>query len=124
MFNMESPQELEEISRIAGQLKVKAPVALRINPDIDAQTHPYISTGLKKNKFGINLDRALVDYERASQLPHVEVVGVACHIGSQITELSPFMEALQRLQELVAELTRRGHQDPLPGPGRRARHHL
>ncbi len=108
MFNIESSQELGEISRIAGQLKVRAPVSLRINPDIDAQTHPYISTGLKKNKFGINLDRALLDYERASQLPHVEVVGVACHIGSQITELSPFLEAVERLRELVAELTRRG----------------
>jgi diaminopimelate decarboxylase len=108
MFNIESSQELGEISRLAGRLKVKAPVALRINPDIDAQTHPYISTGLKKNKFGINLDRALLDYERAQQLPHVEVVGVACHIGSQITELSPFLEAVQRLRVLVEELTRRG----------------
>ena len=108
MFNIESSQELGEISRLATRLKVHAPVALRINPDIDPQTHPYISTGLKKNKFGINLDRALLDYERAQQLPHVEVVGVACHIGSQITELSPFLEAVQRLRELVQELTRRG----------------
>ena len=108
MFNIESSQELGEISRLAGRLKVEAPVALRINPDIDPQTHPYISTGLKKNKFGINLDRALLDYERALQLPHVEVVGVACHIGSQITELSPFLEAVQRLRELVEELARRG----------------
>ena len=108
MFNIESSQELGEISRLASRLKVQAPVALRINPDIDPQTHPYISTGLKKNKFGINLDRALLDYERAQQLPHVEVVGVACHIGSQITELSPFLEAVQRLRELVQELTRRG----------------
>ena len=108
MFNIESSQELGEISRLATRLKVHAPVALRINPDIDPQTHPYISTGLKKNKFGINLDRALLDYERARQLPHVEVVGVACHIGSQITELSPFLEAVQRLRELVQELTRRG----------------
>jgi diaminopimelate decarboxylase len=108
MFNIESSQELAEISRIASRLKVRAPVALRINPDIDPKTHPYISTGLKKNKFGINLDRALLDYEQARQLPSVEVVGVACHIGSQITELSPFLEAVQRLRELVAELTRRG----------------
>jgi diaminopimelate decarboxylase len=90
MFNIESSQELGEISRLAGRLKVEAPVALRINPDIDPQTHPYISTGLKKNKFGINLDRALLDYERAQNLPHVEVVGVAC------------------LRELVEELARRG----------------
>jgi len=108
MFNIESSQELGEISRIAGRLKKNAPIALRINPDIDPQTHPYISTGLKKNKFGINLDRALLDYERASQLPYVEVVGVACHIGSQITELSPFLEAVQRLRKLVEELARRG----------------
>ncbi len=108
MFNIESSQELGEISRLASRMKVEAPVALRINPDIDPQTHPYISTGLKKNKFGINLDRALLDYERAQKLPHVEVVGVACHIGSQITELSPFLEAVQRLRELVEELARRG----------------
>ena len=76
---------------------MKARVALRINPDIDAQTHPYISTGLKKNKFGIDLERALEDYAGPRQLPHVEVVGVACHIGSQITELAPFMEAVERL---------------------------
>jgi diaminopimelate decarboxylase len=108
MFNIESSQELGEISRLAGRLKLRAPVALRINPDIDPQTHPYISTGLKKNKFGINIDRALLDYERAQKLPQVEVVGVACHIGSQITELSPFLEAVQRLRELVEELDRRG----------------
>ena len=108
MFNIESSQELGEISRLAGRLKLRAPVALRINPDIDPQTHPYISTGLNKNKFGINLDRALLDYEQAQKLPQVEVVGVACHIGSQITELSPFLEAVQRLRELVEELNRRG----------------
>jgi diaminopimelate decarboxylase len=108
MFNIESSQELGEISRLAGHLKLRAPVALRINPDIDPQTHPYISTGLKKNKFGINLDRALLDYEQAQKLPQMEVVGVACHIGSQITELSPFLEAVQRLRELVEELNRRG----------------
>ncbi|MGQ9689377.1 MAG: diaminopimelate decarboxylase [Desulfobaccales bacterium] len=108
MFNIESSQELGEISRLAAEMRRTAPVALRINPDIDPQTHPYISTGLKKNKFGINLDQALVDYDRARQLPGVEVVGVACHIGSQITELSPFLEAVQRLRELVGELSRRG----------------
>ena len=108
MFNIESSQELGEISRLAQRLKKTAPVALRINPDIDPQTHPYISTGLKKNKFGINLDQALLDYERAQNLAQVEAVGVACHIGSQITELSPFLEAVQRLRELVEELSRRG----------------
>jgi diaminopimelate decarboxylase len=86
----------------------KARVSLRINPDIDPQTHPYISTGLKKNKFGIDIDRALEDYRRALALPHLEVVGVACHIGSQITEVSPFVEALARLKELMARLKDRG----------------
>jgi diaminopimelate decarboxylase len=104
LFNMESSQELEAINRVAGRLGKKAPVALRINPDIDAQTHPYISTGLKKNKFGINIDQALEDYRRARELPHLEVLGVACHIGSQITEVSPFVEALERLKELIARL--------------------
>ncbi len=104
LFNLESSQELEEINRIAGALKQKARVSLRINPDIDPQTHPYISTGLKKNKFGIDIDRALEDYRRARALPHLEVVGVACHIGSQITEVAPFVAALGRLKELIARL--------------------
>ena len=108
LFNMESSQELEEINRIAGRLRQKAPVALRINPDIDARTHPYISTGLKKNKFGIDLERALEDYRRAQELPHLEVVGVACHIGSQITEVEPFVEALERLKELIRRLKDQG----------------
>ena len=77
LFNLESSQELEEINRIAGRLKLKARGSLRINPDIDAQTHPYISTGLKKNKFGIDIEQAVVDYGRARDLPHLEVVGVA-----------------------------------------------
>ena len=108
LFNMESSQELEEINRIAGRLRQKAPVSLRINPDIDARTHPYISTGLKKNKFGIDLDLALEDYRRAQELPNLEVVGVACHIGSQITEVAPFVEALERLKELIERLKDQG----------------
>jgi diaminopimelate decarboxylase len=104
LFNLESSQELEEINRIAGRLKLKARVALRINPDIDPQTHPYISTGLRKNKFGIDIEQALADYRRARNLPHLEVVGVACHIGSQITQVSPFVDALERLKELVDRL--------------------
>jgi diaminopimelate decarboxylase len=104
LFNMESSQELEEINRLAGRLKLKARVALRINPDIDPQTHPYISTGLKRNKFGINIEQALEDYGRARDLPHLEVVGVACHIGSQITQVSPFVDALERLKELIDRL--------------------
>jgi diaminopimelate decarboxylase len=108
LFNMESSQELEEIDRIAGKMKRKARVSLRINPDIDPQTHPYISTGLKKNKFGIDIERAFDDYRRATTLPHLEVVGVACHIGSQITEVSPFVEALERLKELIGCLKDQG----------------
>ena len=110
LFNLESSQELEEINRIAGRLKLKARVALRINPDIDAQTHPYISTGLKKNKFGIDIEQALNDYRRALDLPHLEVVGVACHIGSQITQVSPFVDALERLKELIDRLRALGIQ--------------
>jgi diaminopimelate decarboxylase len=104
LFNLESSQELEAINRIAGRLKLTARVALRINPDIDARTHPYISTGLKKNKFGIDLEQALVDYDRARHLPHLDVVGVSCHIGSQITQVSPFVDALERLKELIDRL--------------------
>ena len=104
MFNIESSQELGEISRLAKRMRTRARIALRINPDIDPQTHPYISTGLKKNKFGINIDQALADYRRARELPHIEVVGVACHIGSQITELDPFLEAVRRLKELIRKL--------------------
>jgi diaminopimelate decarboxylase len=110
LFNLESSQELEEINRIAGRLKLKARVSLRINPDIDPRTHPYISTGLKKNKFGIDIEQALEDYRRAQNLPHLEVVGVACHIGSQITEVSPFVEALERLKELIVRLRALGIQ--------------
>jgi diaminopimelate decarboxylase len=108
MFNIESSQELGEISRLAGRLRTRARIALRINPDIDPQTHPYISTGLKKNKFGIDIEQALRDYRRARELPHIEVVGVACHIGSQITELGPFLEAVQRLKELIQKLAAEG----------------
>jgi diaminopimelate decarboxylase len=108
LFNLESSQELGEINRIAGRLKKKAPVGLRLNPDIDPQTHPYISTGLKRNKFGIDLKRALEDYRRARELPNLEVLGVACHIGSQITEVGPFVEALERLKELIRRLKAMG----------------
>ena len=109
-FNLESSQEMEAINRIAGRLQTKAPVSLRINPDIDAHTHPYIATGLKKNKFGIDIERALEDYRRAQELPHLQVVGVACHIGSQITAVSPFVAALKRLKKLLGRLRDRGIQ--------------
>ncbi|MBI4644680.1 MAG: diaminopimelate decarboxylase [Deltaproteobacteria bacterium] len=108
LFNLESSQELGEINRIAGRLRLKARVGLRINPDIDPRTHPYISTGLKKNKFGIDIERAYQDYLRARELPHLEVIGVACHIGSQITEVEPFVDALERLKELIHRLEKAG----------------
>ncbi|MEJ2671556.1 MAG: diaminopimelate decarboxylase [Deltaproteobacteria bacterium] len=104
LFNLESSQELTAINRIAGRNKLKARVSLRINPDIDPQTHPYISTGLKKNKFGIDIEEAVEDYRRARELPHLDVVGVACHIGSQITQVAPFVDALERLIELIERL--------------------
>ncbi|MBW1918395.1 MAG: diaminopimelate decarboxylase [Deltaproteobacteria bacterium] len=104
LFNIESSQELLNLNQIAGQMGKKARIALRVNPDVDPQTHPYISTGLKRNKFGINIDRSLADYRLAQQLPHLEVVGVDCHIGSQLTELEPFIEALRRLKELIRRL--------------------
>jgi diaminopimelate decarboxylase len=108
-FNVESRSELERINLIAGRLGVKAPVALRVNPDIQAGAHPYISTGLKENKFGIDIDEASELYQyMATQLPHVQIVGLACHIGSQITELTPFLEALDRVLILVNRLQSHG----------------
>jgi diaminopimelate decarboxylase len=108
MFNVESTQELVLMDRIAGNMRTKAPVALRVNPDVDPKTHPYISTGLKKNKFGINLQKSLDDYRLANSLPNVKVIGVSCHIGSQLTEVGPFVEAVQRLRELVLKLRAEG----------------
>ena len=108
MFNIESSQELLAIDQIAGRLGAKAPVSLRVNPDVDPKTHPYISTGLKKNKFGINIQKSLDDYILASTLQNTEVIGVSCHIGSQLTEVGPFVEAVQRIKELVAKLRSAG----------------
>ncbi len=108
MFNVESPQELTAINDMAGRLGTKARIALRVNPDVDPQTHPYISTGLKKNKFGINIAAAREQYRRARSLPHLEVVGVACHIGSQLTQLTPFVETLERLKVLTGQLREDG----------------
>jgi diaminopimelate decarboxylase len=108
LFNVESSQELGKINSIAGRLGLKARVGLRINPDIDPGTHPYISTGLKKNKFGIDIERAYQDYLRARELSHLEMIGVACHIGSQITEVEPFLDALERLKELIRRLEKAG----------------
>lgn len=104
MFNIESSQELVLIDQIAGKMGTKAPVALRVNPDVDPHTHHYISTGLKKNKFGIDIQKSLGEYRLANQLPNVQVKGVSCHIGSQLTEVGPFVEAVQRVKELVQRL--------------------
>jgi len=108
MFNVESPQELEVIDRVAGRLGRKAGIAIRVNPDVDPQTHPYISTGMKKAKFGINIAQALEDYRRAAALPNLEVIGVDCHIGSQLTKLSPFVDAIRKIRELVETLQQEG----------------
>ena len=107
-FNLESAAELEVLNRVASELGLVAPVSVRVNPDVDAKTHPYISTGLRENKFGLTIDEALHVYHRATQLDSVRVIGLDCHIGSQLTELSPFIDALHRLLELVDTLTELG----------------
>ncbi|MDL2176289.1 diaminopimelate decarboxylase [Stutzerimonas sp. FeSN7] len=109
-FNVESTDELERLQQVAAELGMKAPVSLRVNPDVDAGTHPYISTGLKENKFGIDIDNAEAVYARAAELPNLEVVGVDCHIGSQLTSLPPFLDALDRLLALIDRLATRGIQ--------------
>ncbi|QFU10870.1 Diaminopimelate decarboxylase [Stutzerimonas frequens] len=109
-FNVESTDELERLQQVAAELGMKAPVSLRVNPDVDAGTHPYISTGLKENKFGIDIDNAEAVYARAAELPNLDVVGVDCHIGSQLTSLPPFLDALDRLLALVDRLATRGIQ--------------
>mgnify|MGYP003674856255 FL=1 len=103
-FNVESTDELERLQVVAAELGVRAPISLRVNPDVDAGTHPYISTGLKENKFGIAISDAEDVYIRAAQLPNLEVVGVDCHIGSQLTSLPPFLDALERLLALIDRL--------------------
>ncbi|WP_406609859.1 diaminopimelate decarboxylase [Agarivorans sp. JK6] len=107
-FNVESEPELDRISRVAQSLGKQAPISLRINPDIDAGTHPYISTGLKENKFGIAIERALEAYAYAASLPGLKLVGVDCHIGSQLTEISPFVEAIDKLLALIDQLAEQG----------------
>lgn len=104
MFNVESSQELEVINACGGRMKKKAGIALRVNPDVDPETHPYISTGLKENKFGIDVDRSLEEYKRAKTLKHIDIKGVSCHIGSQLTKISPFIDALSRLKKLLLSL--------------------
>jgi diaminopimelate decarboxylase len=107
-FNLESAAELEVLNRVAGELGRVAPVSVRVNPDVDARTHPYISTGLRENKFGVTVDEALRVYRRAAELAHVEVIGLDCHIGSQLTEISPFIDALRRLLALTDQLATEG----------------
>lgn len=107
-FNVESLAELERLQQVAAHMGVKAPVSLRVNPDVDAGTHPYISTGLKENKFGIEIDQALAVYQRAAQMANIEILGVDCHIGSQLTTLEPFLDALERVLLLVDRLAEQG----------------
>ena len=103
-FNIEVSDELDRINRLAEQLGVIAPVSFRVNPDVDANTHPYISTGLKENKFGIDIEQALTEYRRAATLSHINIIGIDCHIGSQLTETRPFLDALDKILDLVSVL--------------------
>ena len=107
-FNVESESELVQLDAVAGSMKLRAPVSLRVNPDVDAGTHPYISTGLRENKFGISHERALAVYRQAAALPNLRIEGIDCHIGSQITEIAPFLAALDRLLDLVDALAAEG----------------
>ena len=107
-FNVESVAELHHINQIAGEMGKIAPISLRVNPDVDAHTHPYISTGLKENKFGVSVDKAREVYKLAATLPHVKITGMDCHIGSQLTELQPFLDATDRLIRLIEQLKEDG----------------
>ncbi|WP_386695489.1 diaminopimelate decarboxylase [Lonepinella sp. MS14435] len=109
-FNVESLPELYRINEVAGKMAKIAPISLRVNPDVDAHTHPYISTGLKENKFGVSVEQARDVYRQASQLAHIQVVGMDCHIGSQLTELQPFLDAADRLIHLMQQLNADGIQ--------------
>ncbi|MFV1921097.1 MAG: diaminopimelate decarboxylase [Methylotenera sp.] len=103
-FNVESASELSRLNKVAGEIGKIAPVSLRVNPDVDAKTHPYISTGLKNNKFGVAFEDAIAVYKEAAAMPNIAIHGVDCHIGSQITEIAPFIDALDRVLKLVDEL--------------------
>lgn len=107
-FNVESVAELERLDQVAGELGRRAPVSLRVNPDVDAGTHPYISTGLKENKFGIDIREVEDVYRRAAAMAHIEILGVDCHIGSQLTEVAPFVDALRRVLALIDRLVAAG----------------
>jgi len=104
MFNVESEEELDRINEIAGSIGAKAGIAIRVNPDVDPETHPYITTGLKKAKFGINIERSLEQYRRAAAMANIEVIGIDCHIGSQLTKISPFVDTIRKLKRLIAGL--------------------
>jgi len=108
LFNVESPQELDRIQNLAAELGTTAPVSFRINPDVDPETHAYISTGLAKNKFGIPVDEALDEYIRAQEMDNVEILGVSCHIGSQLTQIEPFLEALNKVKDFAKRLQDKG----------------
>ncbi|MGH7775536.1 MAG: diaminopimelate decarboxylase [Candidatus Binatia bacterium] len=108
MFNVESEQELTVLNEVARAVGKKAPISLRVNPDVDPKTHPYISTGMKKSKFGIDIKRSMDEYKRALSLSHLEVIGVDCHIGSQLTSVPPFVDALTRVRSLVDALRKEG----------------
>ena len=108
MFNVESEQELTVLNEVARGVEKKAPISLRVNPDVDPKTHPYISTGMKKSKFGIDIKRSLKVYKRALSLTHLEVIGVDCHIGSQLTTIPPFVDALSRVKVFVEALRKEG----------------
>jgi diaminopimelate decarboxylase len=107
-FNIEVSSELDRINQLAGQLGVIAPISFRVNPDVDAKTHPYISTGLKENKFGISSESAVAEYVRAAQMPNIKIIGIDCHIGSQLTETRPFLDALDKVIELINTLKAKG----------------
>jgi diaminopimelate decarboxylase len=108
MLNVESYQEIHHINGIASTMGIKAPISLRVNPDINPQTHPYIATGIKEAKFGIAIDQAVAWYREAKELPHLAIRGVSCHLGSQLTEIGPFVEALKRVKELIRKLGAEG----------------
>ena len=107
-FNVESASELDRVESVAKLMSTKAPISIRVNPDVDANTHPYIATGLKENKFGVSIDRALALYKKAELSRHLDVFGLDYHIGSQITEVSPFIEALEKALELISQLKAEG----------------
>jgi diaminopimelate decarboxylase len=107
-FNVESLAELHALNAVAAEMNVRAPISLRVNPDVDANTHPYISTGLKDNKFGVAHEEAIAAYELAHQMPHIEVLGIDCHIGSQITQPGPYLDAMDKMLDLVAAIEARG----------------